>query len=140
MKTNNTQTRKISELRVQSSNHQGNLPGTDQTENRPRIDFAQREANRELPTQTLLALLQTEAPRFYELAQIVGKWIWIEFPDKQPPQITSQLAQFGFHWNSKRQVWQHPCGVPMTEGSPDDPRQKYGTFFPSDEYGPHAPA
>ena len=140
MKTNNTQTRKISELRVQSSNHQGNLPGTDQTENRPRIDFAQREANRELPTQTLLALLQTEAPRFYELAQIVGKWIWIEFPDKQPPQITSQLAQFGFHWNSKRQVWQHPCGVPMTEASPDDPRQKYGTFFPSDEYGPHVPA
>jgi hypothetical protein len=97
------------------------------TDARPRIDYARRDANRQLATRELLALLQTEAPKFYELAQVVGKWVWIQFSEKQPPQVTSILAQLGFHWNNKRQVWQHPCGV-LTEGSPDDPRAKYGSF------------
>ena len=46
-------------------------------------------------------------------------------------QITAALSQFGFHWNGKRQVWQHPCG-PASEGSPDDPRAKYGTIHAAD--------
>ena len=143
MKTHTNQNDQLKGLPVQSSKSvvgTGNPGTSSSSDTRPRIDMAKRDANRQLGTQNLLGLLQSQAPRFYELAQVVGKWIWIEFPDKQPPQITSQLAQFGFHWNSKRQVWQHPCGVPMTEASPDDPRQKYGTFFPSDEYGPHVPA
>jgi hypothetical protein len=24
--------------------------------------------------------------------------------------VTAELAQLGFHWNRRRQVWQHPCG------------------------------
>jgi hypothetical protein len=32
-------------------------------------------ANRELPTQTVLELLQAQLPRQYELAEIIGKWI-----------------------------------------------------------------
>ena len=107
---------------------------------RPHIDHAKRQANRQLPTEQLLALLRNEAPRFYELAQVVGKWVWIQFSEKQPPQVTAGLAQLGFHWNNNRQVWQHPCGTVTGDASPDDPRQKYGTFFPSDEFGPHAPA
>ncbi|MBI5385966.1 MAG: hypothetical protein HZA90_14910 [Verrucomicrobia bacterium] len=99
--------------------------------NRPRLDFAQRQANRQLATRDLLALLRSEAPKLYDLAQVVGKWVWIQFADKQPPQVTAVLAQLGFHWNNKRQVWQHPCGV-LTEASPDDPRDKYGSFFAAD--------
>jgi hypothetical protein len=99
---------------------------TTTTDARPRIDYARRDANRQLATRELLALLQTEAPKFYDLAQVVGKWVWIQFAEKQPPQVTAVLAQLGFHWNNKRQCWQHPCGV-LTEGSPDDPREKYGS-------------
>ena len=95
------------------------------------IDFARRWANRQLGTQALLSLLRTEAPRFYPLAEVVGKWVWIQFPDKQSPEVTRTLAQLGFHWNNKRQLWQHPCG-PATDGSPEDPREKYGSFHAAD--------
>ena len=95
------------------------------------IDFAQRQQNRQLPTDQLIALLRSEAPRFFELAEVVGQWVWIQFTDKQPRDITRQLAQFGFHWNNQRQTWQHPCGH-LTQGSPDDPRAKYGSQFAAD--------
>ncbi len=58
----------------------------------------------------MLALLRNEAPDFFHLAQIVGQWVWIQFPDRQPPTITARLAEFGFHRKNKRQCWQHPCG------------------------------
>ena len=38
------------------------------TENRPEIDFALRRANRGLETEKLLALLRSDAPRFFEIA------------------------------------------------------------------------
>jgi hypothetical protein len=97
----------------------------------PPINFARRRANRELSTESVIALLQQEAPRFLELAQVVGKWVWIQFTDKQPREVTARLAEFGFHWNNKRQVWQHPCGA-LTAGTESDPREKYPTYFPSD--------
>ena len=78
-----------------------------------------------------LAFLRTEAPQFYTLAEVVGRWVWIQFNEKQPREVTAALAQLGFHWNNKRQLWQHPCGV-LTEGSPDDPRTKYGSLFAAD--------
>ena len=101
------------------------------TDARPRIDMAKRTANRQLATRDLLALLRSEAPSLYEVAQVVGKWDWVQFSEKQPLEVTSVLAQLGLHWNNKRQVWQHPCGV-LTEGSPDAPREKYGTLFAAD--------
>ena len=79
-------------------------------EGRPEIDFDLRRANRALETEKLLALLRSDAPRFFEIAEVVGKWVWIQFSDKQPPTITSVLAELGFHWNNTRQAWQHPCG------------------------------
>ena len=95
------------------------------------IDFKRRHANRALPTNSVLALLEKEAPRFFEIAEVVGKWVWIQFTEKQPREITAVLAQLGFHWNSKRQVWQHPCGA-LTTGSQSNPREKYQTYFPAD--------
>jgi hypothetical protein len=121
---------------LRSESDRQNLPtgktGTAISVERSAVDFAKRQANRQLGTQDLLALLRTEAPRFYELAEVVGKWVWIQFPDKQPATITARLAEFGFHWNNKRQVWQHPCGPVNADSSPDDPRAKYGSRHPAD--------
>ena len=102
------------------------------TEIRPEIDFALRRANRELETEKLLALLRSEAPRFFEVAEVVGKWVWIQFSDKQPPTVTSVLAEFGFHWNNTRRVWQHPCGAIRKERAAFDPRKRYRSYFAAD--------
>ena len=103
------------------------------TGQRPQIDFKLREANRSLDTQSLLALLQSEAPNFFELAEVVGKWVWIQFDKKQPGEVTRALAELGFHWNNVRQTWQHPCGsLPVTRAIVD-PRQKYRTYFAAAE-------
>jgi len=101
------------------------------SEQLPRIDFRQRFYNRGLSTARVLDMLYHETPRFWELCEVVGKWVWIQFAQKQPRNVTAELAQLGFHWNRRRQVWQHPCGEFRT-GARIDPRQKYPTFYPAD--------
>ena len=100
---------------------------------RARINWARRNANRVLNTDALLALLRWEAPKFFELAEVVGKWVWIQFAEKQPPSVTSVLSEFGFHWNKHRQSWQHPCGLFRDQSAPFDPRTKYGSYFAADQ-------
>jgi hypothetical protein len=95
----------------------------------PRISIRERRTNQALPTAEVLTLLQTEAPRFWELAEVVGKWVWIQFSEKQPREVTAALSQFGFHWNRNRQLWQHPCGTLK----PFDPRLEFGSYFPADQ-------
>jgi hypothetical protein len=102
------------------------------TERRPEIDYALRRTNRALDTDKLLALLRSEAPRFFEVAEVVGKWVWIEFAEKQPQAITRVLAELGFHWNNTRQAWQHPCGTIREERAAFDPRKRYGSHFAAD--------
>ena len=104
--------------------------GQDDGQDRPAlggIDYTQRFLNRALPTDKLLDLLKIEAPDLFPQAEIIGKWVWITFPDKQPREVTAQLAQLGFHWNNKRQSWQHPCGAPRKRPSSQDPRERYGS-------------
>lgn len=96
------------------------------------IDLDRRKANRQLPSEKLLALLRAEAPRFFDVAEVVGKWVWVQFTEKQPREVTAILAQLGFHWNKKRQVWQHPCGTYRQESSSFDPRKKYRAYFAAD--------
>jgi hypothetical protein len=60
---------------------------------RPKIDMALRRLNRALDTEKLLTLLRTDAPDFFALAEVVGKWVWIQFTEKQPPQVTRVLAE-----------------------------------------------
>ena len=85
-----------------------------------------------METENLLALLRIDAPRFFEIAEVVGKWVWIQFSDKQPPTITSVLAELGFHWNNARQAWQHPCGTIRRERATFDPRKRYRSYFAAD--------
>ena len=80
------------------------------TGNRAKIDYQKRRVNRSLETEKVLGLLRSEAPSFFDIAEVVGKWVWIQFSDKQPPTVTRVLAELGFHWNNTRQTWQHPCG------------------------------
>ena len=90
----------------------------------------ERRKNRMLSTDSLLNLLREEAPRLWESAEVVGQWVWIEFKEKQPREVTSALSEFGFHWNNARQVWQHPCGT-VAERAPLNPREKYDSYFPA---------
>ena len=62
---------------------------------RAKINTARRQANRALNTDKLLALLRSETPNFFELAEIIGKWVWIQFADKQPSQVTRVSAELG---------------------------------------------
>lgn len=131
MKTKHTNPDSKLPNRTEQSTTERTVPQSDSRRAAPRIDFARRQANRALGTEQLIALLRTEAPSLYDLAEVVGKWVWISFPEKQPRQVTRVLAELGFHWNNARQIWQHPCGA-VTQGSPNDPREKYGSRHPAD--------
>ena len=95
--------------------------------------FVKHNANRELRTQTVLDLLKAQLPRQYELAEIVGKWVWIDFPAASHRAAANTLWRLGFHWNQRRCVWQHPCGACAPYAAhPADPRTKYGNYFAAD--------
>ena len=98
-----------------------------------KIDLELRRNNRALPTSKLLEILQGEAPTFWQQAEVVGKWIWIQFKEKQPRDVTAVLSQLGFHWNNTRQAWQHPCDNFTQKPASYDPREKYGSQYPADQ-------
>jgi len=95
--------------------------------------YAKHRANRELPMQSVLNFLKTRLPQQYQLAEIVGKWVWLEFPKRRT--IANALWYMGFHWNQRRNVWQHPCGACAPFAShPQDPRIKYGSYFAAERF------
>jgi hypothetical protein len=100
-------------------------------DNRLPIDTEARKKNRTLPTTKVLELLKTSNPGLFNLAEVVGYWIWVAFRETPAPELRQQLAQLGFHWNRERQAWQHPCGK-FRLGSMTDPHQKYSSYFPAD--------
>jgi RadC-like JAB domain len=75
-------------------------------------------------TLALLDTLKTEMPGIWSEAQIVGRWVWLEFNIPPEREIRTRLKELGFHWNGPRKCWQHPCGVsrPRLKG---DPRSYY---------------
>ena len=97
-----------------------------------KINFARRMANRALNTDSLLAVLRNQSPRFFELAEVVGQWVWIQFREQPAVPMRQQLAELGFHWNNVRQAWQHPCGLYRDRRVAFDPRKKYGSYFAAD--------
>jgi hypothetical protein len=100
-------------------------------DNRLPIDTEARKKNRTLPTPKVLNLLLTKMPDIYRLAEVVGKWVWVQFKETPAAEIRQQLAQLGFHWNRERQAWQHPCGQ-FRLSSVADPHEKYSSYFPAD--------
>ena len=100
-------------------------------DNRLPIDTEARKQNRILPTAKVLELLKASSPGLFNLAEVVGKWVWISFRETPAPEVRQILAQLGFHWNRERQAWQHPCGA-FRLRSFQDPREKYASHFPAD--------
>ena len=94
------------------------------------IDSEARKANRTLPTPKVLTALHQQLPAAYRLAEVVGKWIWVQFKEQPAAEIRQQLAQLGFHWNRERQAWQHPCGQ-FSLSSASDPHEKYSSYHPA---------
>ena len=90
--------------------------------------YAEHNANRELPTQRVLEFLKSKLPQQYELAEIVGQWVWLDFPKASHRAAANTLWRLGFHWNQRRCVWQHPCGAFAPYAPhPGEPRSKYGS-------------
>lgn len=102
------------------------------TETRTKIDFTKRRLNRSLNTWRLLNLLRCQTPRFFQRAEVVGKWVWIRFQVEPPLTVRQKLAELGFHWNNVRRVWQHPCGTQAFDRANYDPRRRYGSYFAAD--------
>jgi hypothetical protein len=100
-------------------------------DNRLPIDAEARKKNRTLPTTKVLELLKASNPGLFNLAEVVGYWIWVAFRETPATEIRQQLAQLGFHWNRERQAWQHPCGK-FSLSCVQDPHQKYSSYFPAD--------
>jgi len=98
----------------------------------PRVDFTRRRVNRSLDTLRLLNLLRSRAPQFFGVAEVVGRWVWVQFNEPPAVEIRQQLAQLGFHWNHTRQAWQHPCGLRRSERATFDPRKYFGSYFAAD--------
>ncbi len=93
--------------------------------------FVKHCENRSLSTEAVLNFLRARLPKQYDIAEVVGKWIWLESPATGG--LAATLWLIGFHWNSRRGVWQHPCGKFDPLGShPTDPRTKYRSYFPAD--------
>jgi len=75
-------------------------------------------------TLALLDRLKTDMPEIWGQAQVVGRWVWLEFNVPPLEAVRGKLKQLGFHWNRARRCWQHPCGV-NRQGSGKDPRGVY---------------
>jgi hypothetical protein len=96
-------------------------------------DFVKHCANRRLSTEEVVNCLRAQLPRQYEIAEVVGKWVWLDVFPARKQNLASLLWALGFHWNQRREVWQHPCGSFDPLGShPADPRIKYRSYFPAD--------
>jgi hypothetical protein len=106
-----------------------NQTGTVNASVKPYVNFAEREYNRKLPVEKVLEALKRWMPLQYELAEVVGKWVWITFPEPPIERVRAELSQLGFHWNNTRKCWQHPCGDALPRGQ-QEPREKYNVWFP----------
>jgi len=94
---------------------------------------SKHQMNRGLSTDAVLNCLRTKLPQQYELAEVVGKWVWLDVSPARKPMLAKVLWSLGFHWNQRRDVWQHPCGNFNPLGShPIDPRTKYRCYYPAD--------
>jgi hypothetical protein len=60
---------------------------------KPYVNFAERDFNRKLSVEKVLEKLERWMPEQFKLAEVVGKWIWISFPE--PPMERVRADQSG---------------------------------------------
>src|ERR1019366_1379285 len=54
-------------------------------------EFVRHCSNRRLTTEAVLNYLRTRLPRQYELAEVVGKWVWLDVSPTRKPGLASVL-------------------------------------------------
>ena len=84
--------------------------GTRRVSNLPYINYSERETNRHLPADYIMASLARWMPYQHKLAKIAGGLISIQFEQAPIHRVRQELSEFGFSWNEKRQIWQHVGG------------------------------
>ena len=58
-------------------------------------------------------------------ADLVGRWVWLKFPEKPDKAVRTAIKAAGFKWCKNRGEWAHSCGIPSRRGS-RPPRFTYG--------------
>jgi hypothetical protein len=71
-----------------------NQPATPQKSPKPYVNYEECERNRVLPADKVLASLKRWMPMQYELAELVGKWVWITFPEPPIERVHAELSRF----------------------------------------------
>jgi len=92
------------------------------------MDNIQGTIIRAIQNDKLVHLAQEVAHITGGQAEIVGDWIWLRFSEKPSEDCRTYLKDMGFHWNSKRMIWQY-AGSQKRVSSPassDYLRMKYG--------------
>src|SRR4030095_15631750 len=69
---------------------------------KPYVNFAERDFNRKLSVEKVLEKLERWMPEQFKLAEVVGKWIWISFPEPPIERVRAELSHLGFHWKNNR--------------------------------------
>src|SRR6267143_392533 len=75
-------------------------------------------------TFALIDRMKTQLPEVWDQAEVVGKWVWLEFNIPPVKEVRSKLKELGFHWNGGRKCWQNPCGFSRPR-SGRDPKAVY---------------
>ena len=60
--------------------------------------------------------------------EVVGSWLWAEFPARPPRETLNSIKALDYHWNKKRKLWQfagRPCGHSRLDSNAL--RLKYGS-------------
>jgi hypothetical protein len=63
---------------------------------------SKHQVNRGLSTEAVLNSLRTKLPQQYNLAEVVGKWVWLDVSPAHKPAFAKMLWTLGFHWNQRR--------------------------------------
>jgi DNA repair protein RadC len=116
-------TGKQSAVRASSESNQTRSNLFEQVDGRNRVTVNADHASK-MDTLALLDRLKTDMPEIWSQAQVVGRWVWLEFTIPPINEVRAKLKELGFHWSAGRKCWQHPCGVRRGR-SGRDPRGVY---------------
>ena len=64
-----------------------------------------------------------------EQAELVGRWVWVQFAEKPSESVRKAMVAAGFRWHGKRREWFHNCGI-RSRARKDgvNPRDVYGSI------------
>ena len=85
---------------------------------------SKHQTNRCLSTETVLNYLRTRLPRQYEVAEVVGKWVWLDVSPARKPGLASLL------WTSRILVF-HATQFALPDETNVVPATELSSNFPA---------